>query len=106
MVTVHIDRIGNAFGEIFLFWGRQFDDEEVQEDRELLPFLHAVRQNRREKMVGMGECLGLAFKNHLLISAEIVHTHGDAAIKLIGICFFEAKTNKANLPLLAPSKSK
>ena len=45
-ITVHINRFENAFREIFLLWCRQLGHEEVQEDRQLLPFGVGIRQDR------------------------------------------------------------
>ena len=36
-IAVHIDSVENAFGKIFLFGRGQFGDQEVEEDRSLLP---------------------------------------------------------------------
>lgn len=46
-IAVHVDNFRNAFRQILLIWRRQFRLEEVQENRELLPFRVHAGQDRR-----------------------------------------------------------
>jgi len=46
-VAVHVDGFEDAFREILFNGRRQLRDEEIQEDREFLPVLHAIREDGR-----------------------------------------------------------
>ena len=80
-VAVHVDRFEDALRQVLLDRRRQLGDEEVQEDRELLPLGVRVRQDRGEEAVGAQERLGLALEVHLPVLVELLPVDGDAGVE-------------------------
>lgn len=80
-VAVHVDGLQDAPGQV-LFLGRgELRDQEIQEDRQLLPVGIRVRQDRGQKSVGADESLGLALEVHLAIFVEIGVVGGHAGVQ-------------------------
>ena len=69
-VAIHVDGFENALGKVLFFRRRQFGHQQVEQDRELLPFCVAVGNHRREKAIGAAEHLGFALEVHLAVLVE------------------------------------
>ena len=67
--------------EVFLLRRRQLGDQEVEEDRELLPLGVRVGQDRREEAVGAAERLGLALEVDLAVLVELLVVDRHAGIE-------------------------
>ena len=80
-VAIHVDRFENALREVLLAWRRQLRDQEVEEDRELLPIRIREGQDGRDEGVGPGECLRLALEINLPVLVEVRIVDGDARIQ-------------------------
>ena len=80
-VAVHVDGFEDALRQVFFLGGGQLGDQEIQEDRELLPSGVRVGQDRREEAVGAGERLGLAFEIDLAVLVELLVVGGDAGVE-------------------------
>ena len=61
-VAVHVDGFENAFRKVLVDRCGELGDQEVQEDRELLPVCVCVRQNRRQEAIGPHERLALTLE--------------------------------------------
>src|SRR5207248_5593765 len=67
----------NTFREVFFHRGWQLENEEVEEDRQLLPILNAVGQDRGEEVVRAGEHLRLSLEVDLPVLVEVVHVRSE-----------------------------
>ena len=80
-VTVHVNRVEDPLGEV-IFHGRwQLRDQEIQEDRALLPAGVRERQDAGEKGVCAHERLGLALEVHLPVLIQLLKIDGDAGVE-------------------------
>ena len=80
-VAVHVDRFEDPRRQVLLLRCGQLGDEEVQEDRQLLPLGVGVGQDRRQELVGAHERLGLALELDLPVFVEVLLVDGDAGIE-------------------------
>ena len=69
------------FDRSLFLGGWQLGDQEVQEDRALLPPGVVVGKHGREKGVGAHESLGTAFELHLAVLVEIALVDRYAAVE-------------------------
>jgi hypothetical protein len=79
----------------------QLWDEEVQEDRELLPILYAIGQDGREKVISPREGFGLTLEVHLPIFVEIVHIdrHGGIEDRVEFVTIGSTQNSSTNLSI-------
>jgi hypothetical protein len=71
-VAVHVDGVQDPLGEIGAVGGWQLGYQEVQEDRQALPFVLVVRQDRAQEVVRAHKGLGTSLELDLTLFVELL----------------------------------
>ena len=97
-VAVHVDGLQHPLGEVFFLGRGQLRDEEVQEDRQLLPHRVTVTQDRGEETVAAHKGLRLPLELDLIVLAELVGVLDHARIKdrieFVPVCAAQVKRHQ------------
>ena len=80
-VAVEVDGVQDALGQVVFRGRRQLRDQEVEEDRALLPAGVGVRQHGRQKGVAADEALGGALERDLPVFVQVTPVDRGALVQ-------------------------